>query len=82
MGRSIGYCSSDWAVDIAKNDYVRPLYPNGCTWYRMYLPSKELFKYGWSSRLGITGWNDNIGFVAGDGIGDWSHLNDVSDVIV
>jgi hypothetical protein len=82
MGRNIGFCSSDWVVDIAKNDYVYPLIPNGCTWYRMYLPSKELFKYGWSSRLGITGWNDNIGFVAGDGVGDWSHLNDVSDVIV
>jgi hypothetical protein len=62
MGNKIGYLSTDWVVDTAKNGYAIPLTPNGCTWYRLYLPSLELSKYGWKSSLGVPGHHTSFGF--------------------
>lgn len=39
-----------------------PLQPNGCAWYRCYLPMKELEKNNWSVGMGFPGWNDDHGF--------------------
>lgn len=68
--------SSDWSVDISKNDYVYPLIPNGCTWYRQILPSLELSKYGWKYNTGIVGFKPEFGFAA------LSHNNDNNPIFL
>lgn len=40
----------------------KPVEPNGCAWYRCYLPMKELQKSGWETGMGFPGWNDDHGF--------------------
>lgn len=39
-----------------------PIEPNGCAWYRCYLPMKELEQSGWDTGIGFPGWNDEHGF--------------------
>ena len=36
--------------------------PNGCAWYRCFLPMLELRKRGWDAAMGTPGWNDEMGF--------------------
>ena len=40
----------------------KPIEPNGCAWYRNYLPMKELEEAGWDSGIGFPGWNVEHGF--------------------
>lgn len=40
----------------------KPIEPNGCAWYRCYLPMKELEKHGWDTGIGFPGWNSEHGF--------------------
>jgi len=38
-----------------------PVEPNGCAWYRCWLPMKQLEKAGWETGMGFPGWNDDHG---------------------
>lgn len=40
----------------------KPIEPNGCAWYRCYLPMKELEQAGWDTGIGFPGWNPDHGF--------------------
>lgn len=53
---SVGFASTDWSrVDDA-------VAPNGCTWYRCILPSRELFRHGIRSTVGMIQVRPNYGF--------------------
>jgi glycosyltransferase involved in cell wall biosynthesis len=56
MKPTISFLTYDWSMG------TKPLEPNGCAWYRCYLPMKELEKHGWDAGLGFPGWNDDHGF--------------------
>lgn len=53
---SIGFLSFDWSFGI------KPLQPNGCLYYRGYLPNLELQKFGWDSLVGTPGFSEQAGF--------------------
>ena len=53
---TIGFLTYDWAFG------TKPIQPNGCAWYRCYLPMQELKKDTYESGLGMPGFNDNHGF--------------------
>lgn len=53
---TVSFLTYDWTFG------VKPLQPNGCAWYRCYLPMKELAKNGWESGIGIPGFNPEYGF--------------------
>lgn len=53
---TVSFLTYDWTFG------VQPLQPNGCAWYRCYLPMKELSKNGWESGIGIPGFNPEHGF--------------------
>ena len=57
MMRSIGYMTLNWAFSL------KPIQPDGCAWYRCYLPMTELSKYGWSVGMAMPGYDDDHGFV-------------------
>jgi len=40
----------------------KPIEPNGCAWYRCFLPMKQLEKAGFDTGIGFPGWNDDHGF--------------------
>lgn len=40
---------------------TNPLQPNGCAWYRCFLPMQELRKNGWESTLGYPGFHPDYG---------------------
>lgn len=40
----------------------KPVEPNGCAWYRCYLPMKQLEESGWDTGIGFPGWNKEHGF--------------------
>ena len=44
---SAGFITSDFAIN------VDPPVPNGCAWYRMVLPSRQLADLGWDTGVGI-----------------------------
>ena len=50
------FLTYDWSFG------TKPLQPNGCGWYRCYLPMKELERNGWDSAIGFPGWNEEHGF--------------------
>ena len=54
--KCIGFLSFDWSFGI------KPLQPNGCLYYRGYLPNLELRKRGWDSFVGTPGFNPQDGF--------------------
>lgn len=43
---SVAWISGDWAAN------TDPPEPNGCTWYRMVLPGREVKKFGWEIGIG------------------------------
>jgi glycosyltransferase involved in cell wall biosynthesis len=51
----IGFLTFDfhWGTD--------PLQPNGCAWYRCYLPMQELRKFNWQTSLGYPGFHEEYG---------------------
>lgn len=53
---TIGFLTYDWAFG------TKPLQPNGCAWYRCFLPMKELSKLDWETGMGIPGYNPEHGF--------------------
>jgi hypothetical protein len=44
---SVGFITADF------NSHVDPPIPNGCAWYRMALPSRQLAALGWSTGFGL-----------------------------
>jgi len=53
---TVCFLTFDWAFG------TDPLEPNGCAWYRCYLPMKELEKHGWGTGIGFPGYNKDHGF--------------------
>ena len=53
---TIGFLTYDWAFGL------KPIQPNGCAWYRCYLPLQELKKDKYESGMGLPGYNDEHGF--------------------
>jgi len=41
---------------------TKPLQPNGCAWYRCYLPMQELKKYEWETGMGFPAFHEKHGF--------------------
>ena len=54
--KTISFLTLDWATG------TQPLQPNGCAWYRCYLPMKELERHGWKVSMGFPRWNDEYGY--------------------
>jgi hypothetical protein len=63
MSKSIGFLTMDWAKG------TDPIEPNGCAWYRCWLPAIELEKFGWNVSVAMPEFNLKHGFGAflGDG---------------
>lgn len=60
---SAAWISGDWATN------TDPPEPNGCTWYRMVLPARQLKDYGWEIGIGQPRMNDEgIGLAYEDGM--------------
>lgn len=53
---TIGFITYDWSFG------VKPVQPNGCAWYRCYLPMQQLKKDKYESGMGMPGFNDKYGF--------------------
>jgi hypothetical protein len=53
---TVTFLTFDWAFG------TDPLEPNGCAWYRCYLPMKELKNHGWETGIGFPGYNEKHGF--------------------
>jgi len=53
---AIGFLTYDWSFGLD------PIQPNGCAWYRCYLPMQELKKDKYESGMGIPGFNKEHGF--------------------
>jgi glycosyltransferase involved in cell wall biosynthesis len=53
---TLGFLTYDWSFG------TKPLQPNGCAWYRCFLPMKELSKLDWETGMGIPGYNQEHGF--------------------
>jgi glycosyltransferase involved in cell wall biosynthesis len=53
---TIGFLTYDWSFGL------KPIQPNGCAWYRCYLPMQELKKDKYESRMGIPGFVKEHGF--------------------
>jgi hypothetical protein len=53
---SAGFISTDFATQ------VDPPQPNGCTWYRMVLPSRQLAAIGWETGVGMPRAHPEKGF--------------------
>jgi hypothetical protein len=58
MSKSIAFLTLDWAVG------TNPLEPNGCAWYRCYLPMLELEKRGWDVAMAPPEYHYKHGFGA------------------
>lgn len=53
---TIGFITYDWAFGI------KPAQPNGCAWYRCYLPMQQLKSDKYESGMGLPGYNEKHGF--------------------
>jgi hypothetical protein len=53
---TIGFLTYDWSFG------TKPIQPNGCAWYRCYLPMLELKKDQYQAGMGLPGYNDKHGF--------------------
>jgi hypothetical protein len=58
MSKSVAFLTLDWAVG------TNPLEPNGCAWYRCYLPMLELNKLGWEAAIAPPEYHFKHGFGA------------------
>jgi hypothetical protein len=56
--KSVGFLTLDWARG------TNPVEPNGCAWYRCYLPYLELEKMGWASAVAMPEFHPEHGFGA------------------
>jgi len=57
----VGFITTDFVRD-QNQDWVVPLIPNGCAWYRQHLPGMELSKRGWEVHHGLSVFDDSAGF--------------------
>jgi glycosyltransferase involved in cell wall biosynthesis len=53
---TIAFLTYDWSFG------TNPLQPNGCAWYRCYLPMTELKKFGWETGMGFPGFDPKHGY--------------------
>jgi glycosyltransferase involved in cell wall biosynthesis len=53
---SVAFLTLDWAKG------TNPVEPNGCAWYRCYLPMLQLHKQDWETGIGIPEYNKEHGF--------------------
>jgi glycosyltransferase involved in cell wall biosynthesis len=53
---TVGFLTYDWSFG------TKPLQPNGCAWYRCYLPMKQLKKDKYETAMGFPGFNEKHGF--------------------
>ena len=53
---TIGFITYDWSFG------TKPVQPNGCAWYRCYLPMQQLKKDKYESGMGLPGYSDKNGF--------------------
>jgi glycosyltransferase involved in cell wall biosynthesis len=53
---TIGFVTYDWSFGS------KPVQPNGCAWYRCYLPMQQLKKDKYESGMGLPGFNQEHGF--------------------
>lgn len=53
---TISFLTYDWSFG------TQPLQPNGCAWYRCYLPMQQLKKDKYETGMGFPGFNDDHGF--------------------
>ena len=53
---TIAFLTYDWSFG------VKPLQPNGCGWYRCYLPMKQLKEHGWETGIGLPGFSPEHAF--------------------
>jgi hypothetical protein len=58
MSKSLAFLTLDWALG------TKPLEPNGCAWYRCYLPMLELQKFGWELGMAPPEYHHKHGFGA------------------
>lgn len=56
MQKSVSFLTFDYTF----ND--PPVYPNGCAWYRCYIPSQKLIQNGWKSGMGVPLFDEKYGF--------------------
>lgn len=64
--KRVAIMSTDWIraqnPSTGKVEFVRPLVPGGCAWYRCVLPFISMAEFGWESDIGIPGFNEERGF--------------------
>jgi len=60
---SVAFISTDF------NPAVNPPEPNGCAWYRLVLPSREVQKFGWETGVGMPRATADMGFGIAHGDG-------------
>jgi glycosyltransferase involved in cell wall biosynthesis len=53
---TIGFLTYDWSFGLD------PIQPNGCAWYRCYLPMQQLKKEKYETGMGIPGYSQEHGF--------------------
>lgn len=54
---AVCFATLNWA------SHVNPIEPDGCAWYRCYLPMKELEKYdNWEIAMGVPDYHEDYGF--------------------
>ena len=58
MSKNVAFLTLDWTRGI------KPVEPNGCAYYRCYLPSLELEKYNWSVASALPEFHPEYGFGA------------------
>lgn len=56
MSPSVGFLTFDYTFGHS------PVYPNGCAWYRCYIPSQKMAIDGWKSGMGIPVFHEDYGF--------------------
>lgn len=52
---SVAWISGDWTEHEGRPE------PNGCTWYRMVLPAREVQKHGWETGIGHPRMSPDVG---------------------
>jgi glycosyltransferase involved in cell wall biosynthesis len=53
---TVAFLTFDWSF------HIKPVQPNGCAWYRCYLPMSKLDKHGWEAGMGVPGFNEKFGY--------------------
>ncbi|MEY3311910.1 MAG: hypothetical protein RL348_1253, partial [Bacteroidota bacterium] len=54
--KAICFATLNWATG------TNPIEPDGCAWYRCYLPMRQIEKYDWEIAMGVPDYNEQYGF--------------------